>query len=251
MTIGCAGGRPLARKLLDPLPAAVAEARRPGEEAGEMIRVALADDHAVVREGVRLMLELEPDLEVVAEAADGLEAVRVVQRLRPDVLILDLTMPGLGGIEVARRIARTAPQTRVVFLTGCSDEVRVRQAFGVGAAGYVVKGASCAELVEAVRSVYDGRPFLSSPFAEKGLVAYIGGSAGHREPCELLTEREIEVLYLAVQGLTARAIAERLEISPRTAEAHKGNLMRKLGLRCQTELVRFVIANGLVELNDC
>jgi DNA-binding NarL/FixJ family response regulator len=214
-----------------------------------MIRIALVDDHQVVREGFRLLLELEPDIEVVGETGDGLAAVRMVRRARPDVLLLDLCLPGIGGIEVARRLARTTPLTRVLFVTGCSDEIRVRQAFGVGAAGYVVKGASSASLVEAIRAVYDGRLFVSEPFAARGIGAFLGGAEPRRDLDEQLTAREIEVLHLAVQGLTARKIAERLSISPRTAEAHKGNLMRKLGLRCQTELVRFAIANGLVEVN--
>ncbi|MBW2276907.1 MAG: response regulator transcription factor [Deltaproteobacteria bacterium] len=214
-----------------------------------MIHIALADDHAVVREGFRVLLELEPDIEVVGEAGDGFEAVRLVHRTRPDVLLLDLAMPGIGGIEAARRIARTAPLTRVLFLTGCTDEIRVRQAFGVGAAGYMVKGASCARLVEAIRQVFEGRLYLCEPFAKKGIGAFLGGASSFSGPAELLTKREVEVLHLAVQGLTARKIAEQLAISPRTAEAHKSNLMRKLGLRCQTELVRFAISNGMVEIN--
>lgn len=213
-----------------------------------MIRVALADDHAVLREGLRMLLELEPDISVVGEAGDGLEALALARRTRPDVLLLDLSMPGLGGLEVARRLGRTAPQIRVVFLTGCEDETRVRQAFQLGAAGYVVKGAGCAELVEAVRAAFVGRRYLSPPFAARGVGAFLDGGGADGIPS--LTARELEVLHLSVEGLTARGIAARLSISPRTAEAHKCNLMRKLAVRSQTELVRFAIANGLIQLDD-
>jgi len=247
ITIGCTSRSTLARRVLSPFAMAVARPLRRRSQEGAMIRIALADDHAIVREGLRLLLELEPGFEVVGEAGDGLEALCLVHRTRPDVLLLDLVMPGLGGIEVARRLSVTAPLTRVLFLTGCADEIRVRQAFGVGAAGYMVKGASCARLIEAIHDIAAGRYYLSPPFSDRGLSAFIGGVAPGPLLAELLTPREIEVLHLAAQGLTARGIAERLSISHRTAEAHKGNLMRKLGLHNQTDLVCFAIANGLVE----
>ena len=212
------------------------------------VTVALADDHRVVRDGLRLVLQSEPELEVVGEAGDGREAVAMVERLSPDVLVLDLMMPGLGGIEVLRQVARRSPRTRVVVLSMHADEGYVVQALGLGAVGYVLKDASAAELLHAVRAVRTGRRYLSPPLSEAAVDRYLrrAEAGGAADPYERLTSREREVLHLTAEGLSSTAVADRLGISSRTAETHRANVMAKLGLHNRADLVRYALGRGLV-----
>jgi two-component system, NarL family, response regulator NreC len=209
--------------------------------------VVLADDHHVVREGLRLLLEAQPDLSVVGEASDGLQAADLVDSLKPDVLVVDLIMPGLGGLDVTREAKRRSPKTRIVILSMHSSDSFVLQALKNGAAAYVLKDSSGAELVQAIHTVLAGRRYLSPPLSQKAIDAYVERAKGTEEDLyETLTTREREVLHLAAEGLGNPAIGERLGISPRTAETHRAHLMEKLRLHNKTDLVVYALHHGLV-----
>ncbi len=208
--------------------------------------IVLADDHHVVRQGLRALLEAAPDLIVVGEAADGAAALELTVRLAPDVLILDLVMPG-NGLDVLRQLTQQAPRTRVVVLSMHSSEAYVVETLKAGASAYVVKDATASDLVRAVREVTVGRRYLSPPLSERAIDAYTSRAlAATAEPHEALTARETEVLKLAARGLSLPQIALELSISPRTAETHRANFMRKLGLHSQTDVVRYAIRHGIL-----
>ena len=212
------------------------------------ITVALADDHRVVREGLRQVLQAQPDIEVVGEAGDGRDAADLAERLSPNVLVLDLMMPGLSGLEVLRQVGRRSPRTRVVVLSMHADEGYVVKALGHGALGYVVKDASAADLLRAVRAVHAGQRYLSPPLSDQTIQDYVGraGEGDSADPYERLTTREREVLHLTAEGLSSREVARRLGISSRTAETHRANVMSKLGLHNRADLVRYAMARGLL-----
>ncbi len=213
------------------------------------ISIALVDDHQVVRQGLRALLEAEPDVRVVGDAGDGHSAIRLVDSLKPQVLLLDLMMPELNGQEVIRTVHKRQPRTKIIVLSMHSSEPYVIEALKNGAAGYVLKDASSTDLVRAIREVMAGRRYLSAPLSERAIDAYQEkASAAAADRYELLTRREREVLQLAAEGRTNQAIGARLAISPRTAETHRTNLMHKLGLRSQTELVRYAIERGIVSV---
>lgn len=212
-----------------------------------MLTLVLADDHQIVRQGLRAILRTEADFQLVGEASDGLETVRLVERLQPHVLIADLMMPGLNGFEVTRQVVRRVPRTRVVVLSMHSDIAYVREAVNAGATGYVVKEAGAEELVEAVRAAAEGRPYFSHPFAATALEPDVKRPRGTAvDPYGTLTAREREVLQLTVEGHSGAEISERLFISPRTVESHRANLMRKLRVRNQKELVRYAVLRGIL-----
>ena len=213
--------------------------------------IVLADDHKVVRQGLRALLEAEPDFRVVGETGDGLEAVQLVERLKPDVLVLDLMMPGLSGLEVTRQVTKRLPQTRVVILSMHADQAYVLEALKNGASGYVLKESSTADLVQAVREVLAGRRYLSPPLSEHAIEAYVGmAKETTLDRYKTLTTREREVLHLAAEGHTNAEIADRLSISSRTAETHRANMMRKLDLRSQTDLIRYALRRGIIPMED-
>lgn len=207
----------------------------------------LADDHHVVRLGLRALLEAAPDLVVVGEAANAATAVETTVHLAPDVLILDLVMPG-NGLEALRQVALHAPRTRIVVLSMHSSEAYVVEALKGGASAYVLKDATASELVRAVREVTAGRRYLSPPLSEHAIDAYTSRAlAAAAAPHEALTARETEVLHLAARGDSVQQIALKLSISPRTAETHRANFMRKLGLHSQTDVVRYAIRQGILD----
>jgi two-component system, NarL family, response regulator NreC len=211
------------------------------------VTIALADDHQVVREGLRLVLEAQPDFSVVGEAADGLQAAELVGRLKPDVLVADLVMPGLGGLDVAREAKRRSPKTRVVILSMHSSDSFVLEALKNGASAYVLKDSSAAELVQAIHTVLAGRRYLSPPLSQKAIDDYVTRAEGSAvDLYETLTTREREVLHLAAEGLGNPAVGERLGISPRTAETHRAHVMDKLGLRNAAALVVYALHRGLL-----
>jgi DNA-binding NarL/FixJ family response regulator len=209
------------------------------------MKLLIADDHGVVRGGLRFLLERQPDMEVVAEAGDGAEAVQASLAQRPDVCILDVAMPKLTGLQATREIRAHLPSTHVLILSMHDDERYLFEALKAGAGGYVLKKEADQFLVDAVRAVVRGEPFLTGA-AQRSLVrAWIADdSAGPSEP---LTPREQEVLKLIAEAHTNREIAEVLHLSEKTVESHRANLMRKLGMRDRVELVRYAIRRGLIE----
>ena len=208
--------------------------------------IVLADDHQLVRNGLQMLLSAEADLEVVGEAADGIETLRMVERLKPDVLILDLMMPGLDGVEVIRQLKKRSPRTRAVVVSMHKNEAYVWEALKNGAIGYVLKDGAPTDVVKAVREALADRPFLSHPLSEANIMAYLQKTDdGPFDLYETLTARERQILQLSAEGQTSTAIGTRLSISPRTVEAHRANLMRKLGFHKLAELVRFALERQL------
>jgi DNA-binding NarL/FixJ family response regulator len=210
-------------------------------------RILLADDHAVVRRGLRLVLDGEPDLEVVAEAGDGAEAVE--RALRDDIhlVVLDVTMPRMTGIQAAREIARRRPDVRTLILSMHDNEQYFFEALKAGASGYVLKSAADRDLVEACRATMRGEPFLY-PDAVAALIRNHLERAGEgHAPADILTPRELEILKLIAEAHTSKQIAEMLVISVKTVERHRANILEKLGMRDRVELTRYAIKRGLVE----
>jgi DNA-binding NarL/FixJ family response regulator len=215
------------------------------------VRIVLADDHPVVRLGIRNLLEAEPGFEIAGEVADALQVIPQVEALQPDILVLDLIMPGLNGLEITRRLARSAPQTRIIVLSMHANEAYVIEALRNGASGYVLKGSDARQLVQAIREVLAGRRYLSPPLSEHSIEMYVEKAAGAPlDPYETLSGREREVIHLAAEGLPGPEIAARLCISTRTVESHRASLMRKLGLRSQTDLVRYALRRGILTLEE-
>jgi two-component system response regulator NreC len=210
--------------------------------------VLIADDHVVVRRGVRALLENEPDIVVVGEAGDGLEAVEQVMHLLPDVLVLDLVMPDISGLGVLKQLRDRHVPTRVVVLSMHAGDVYVAHALRCGAVAYVVKDASASELIQAVRCAARNQRFLSAPLSEEAIEACLDELASTPDTYELLTSREREVFGLAADGMTNGDIGVRLGISGRTAESHRANILRKLGLKGQQELTRYAARRGPLEL---
>lgn len=210
--------------------------------------IVLVDDHPVVRKGLRAMLEQDLDCTVVGEADDGLKGLEMVEHLKPDVLIVDVMLPGLNGLEVTRRVKQALPQTRIIVLSMHSNEPYVLEALRSGATAYVLKSSSTENLTEAVRAVVTGQRYLSPPLTERAIEAYIqrSGAVPEVSGYQTLTSREREVFQLAAEGLSNAEIGERLFISPRTAETHRSNLMKKLGLRSESELIRYAIQQGII-----
>ena len=212
-----------------------------------MTTVFLADDHPIVREGLRALLERDPGLCVVGETSDGLQVADLVERLEPEVLVVDLVMPGLGGLDVTREVKRRSPRTRVVILSMHASEAFVLRALRSGASAYVLKESTATELVKAIREALAGRRYLSPPLSERAIEAYVERAKGVEvDIYETLTTREREVLHLAAEGLSNPAIGERLGISPRTAETHRAHVMQKLGLKNRADLVLYAVRRGLL-----
>jgi len=219
----------------------------------EKIRVIIAEDHAVVREGTRQLLEQEPDIEIVGEAANGAEAVALVEGTSPDVAIVDISMPVMSGIEATERIKAVKPSTAVLILTAYDDDQYVFALLAAGAAGYLLKDVPSAEVVRAVRSVHGGEPVLHPAIARKVLARF--ASEGHREEPSrddraLLTEREREILRLAACGMSNARIADDLSVSARTVQAHLTHIFDKLAVGSRTEAVIAGLRRGVLHLED-
>jgi len=213
------------------------------------IKVVVADDHAIVREGVRMILAREQDIEVVGEAGDGQQALDLVASLRPQVVIMDISMPGMGGVEATQRLKAKHPEVQVLALTMHEDETYVFQLLRAGAAGYVLKRAAAQDLVQAVRAAAKGEAFLYPSIARKVVEDYLKRveTGEERERYDGLTTREKEILTLIAQGLSNQQIAEKLYISIKTVQTHRAHILEKLGLHDRTELVRYAIRKGLIQ----
>lgn len=212
-----------------------------------MIKIILADDHDVVRHGVRSLLEGESDLVIEGEANNGLEVQPLIEQVKPDLLIVDLMMPGLNGLEVLRRVAKSHPNIRIIVLSMHSEEAFILQALKNGASGYVLKDASVEFLVKAIREVMKGRKFLSPPISETALATFLKKiEEGILDPYDELTPREKEILQLTAEGNSSPQIAEILTISSRTVETHRNNLMKKMNFNHQADLIRLAIRKGII-----
>lgn len=215
----------------------------------ERIRIALCDDHAVVRSGLRRILETEPDLEVVAEAGTADEAVTVARDTQPDVFVMDVGLPGRSGIDATSDVCKVSPRTKVLVLTAHDDVAYLRRAFAAGAAGYLVKEAADIELVLAVRQIAAGKQYVH-PTLGAALLAPDAATVRPAGPGGELSEREVEILGLIANGLTNAEIAERLYVSIRTVETHRAHIYQKLDVRTRAELVRIARDTGILEADD-
>jgi DNA-binding NarL/FixJ family response regulator len=214
------------------------------------IRVVLADDHPIVRRGVRALLQEAPDIEVVAEAADGHQALAAVEANRPHVLVTDIAMPGLTGLELAKRVARDFPQTRVLILSIHKEKEYATRALAAGAGGYLLKDAGDPECEAAVRAVARGEGYLSPSVSGHVVTEYVRLAKAEAATADPLTPRQREVLLLIAKGLPTKAIGHRLGISVKTVEAHRGQLMERLRIRDVASLVRYAIRTGLINPDD-
>jgi len=208
------------------------------------IRILLADDHAVVRQGFKMILSAQPDMEIVGEAGNGRQAVEQAEELKPDVVVMDVAMPELNGIEATRRLASSAPHARVLALSMHKDSVYVREILRAGARGYLLKDSGAADLLQAVRAVASGEGYLSPAVSDAVLDDY---RRHVTNPIDLLTSREREVLQMLAEGKTNKEIATVLNLSVYTVDAHRGRIMEKLNLHSINDLVRFAVRNGLIE----
>jgi two-component system, NarL family, response regulator NreC len=217
--------------------------------AASKIRVLLADDHTILRAGVRMMLNAQPDIEVVGEASDGRHAIAEAQRLQPDVILMDITMPDLNGIEATRQVKRVLPETRVLVLTMHENEEYLFQVLRAGASGYMLKEAADTELISAIRIITNGSFYLSSSAQSMMVGDYLQRvrSGEERDSYSELTEREREILKHVAEGYTNNQIAERLFISPKTVDTHRTHIMDKLNLHSRAELVKYAMRRGLLE----
>lgn len=214
---------------------------------GSRISVLLADDHGLVRAGIRALLNNIGNVDVVAETGDGRQVLRLVKEHEPRLVLLDIAMPSLNGLEAAARIHRDFPDTAVVMLSMHANEEYVLQALRSGASGYLVKDAATAELEIAIRSVINGKTYLSPSISKTLIDEYLGNSAKARSPLERLTARQREILQLVTEGRTTRQIAELLSVSVKTVETHRAQLMDRLEIRDIPGLVRYAIRTGLIQ----
>jgi DNA-binding NarL/FixJ family response regulator len=214
------------------------------------IRVLVVDDHAILREGVRALLQLQADIEVVGEAGDGAQAIEAVARLDPDVVLMDIAMPGLGGIEAALELKKLGRRAKVLILSQYEDREYVRRLLKAGVAGYVLKKSAGAELANAIRAVHRGGLVLDPEVARTAMEEANPAVPGAADPYEALTDREKQVLKLVAEGRSNKEVAEVLGISVKTAMSHREHVMEKLGVHNRTELVRFALKKGVIRVED-
>lgn len=214
------------------------------------IRILLADDHAIVRDGLELLLHSEPDLQVVDKVGTGRAAISAAARLQPDIAILDIAMPELSGVEATEQIQASSPATGVIILSMHATREHIVRAFEAGAAGYILKDSAGKEVVQAVRRVHAGQRYLSQRISDVLVEVVLSGTAANRaDPLKNLTSREREVLQLVVEGYTSAQIGHKLALSPKTVETYRSRLMNKLGIEDLPGLVKFAIQQGLISLD--
>jgi DNA-binding NarL/FixJ family response regulator len=214
------------------------------------IRVIIADDHAILREGVRALLSAQPDIEVVGEAVDGKEALEKVAQLDPDVVLMDIAMPGLGGIEASLEIKKAGRRAKILILSQYEDREYVRRLLKSGVSGYVLKKSAGSELANAIRAVHRGGLVLDPEVARVAMEEAGPEKPGEADPYEALTDREKQVLKLVAEGRSNKEVAEMLGISVKTAMSHREHVMEKLGVHNRTELVRFAIKRGVIRIDS-
>lgn len=214
------------------------------------IRVVIADDHAIVREGVKALLHLADDIEVVGEAADGREAIAKAQSLEPDVMLMDIAMPDLGGLEATVEIRRQQPRIRILVLSQYEDREYIRRFLKLGVSGYVLKKSAGSDLLAAIRAVHRGGLVLDPDIAREAMQERDAGASSGADPYESLTDREKQVLKLVAEGRANKEVADLLGISVKTAMSHREHIMEKLDLHSRTELIRFALKQGIIRVED-
>jgi DNA-binding NarL/FixJ family response regulator len=214
------------------------------------VTLLLADDHPIVLQGLRHLLECEPGFHILGEAGDGVEALQLVDRLKPDILVVDMMMPGVNGLEVLRQVKKISPATRTIVLSMQSADAYVVEALRSGAAGYVLKETGPGELVHAVHEVVQGNRFLSAKLTERLRAGTERIEQTPLDAYETLTAREREILQMTVEGRTSAEIGEKLMISPRTVEVHRSNISIKLGIKNQADLIRFALKHGILPMDE-
>jgi DNA-binding NarL/FixJ family response regulator len=234
----------------DGLSLAAQEGEKSESEGSRVIRILLADDHALVREGTRRLIEAESDLKVVAEASSGEEAIAAVKQSRPDIAIMDIAMPGMSGIEATRAIKADSAETAVLVLSAYDDEPYLVALLEAGAAGFLLKNVNGHELVEAIRAVARGEAVLQPALNEKVMRRFSSHSALSQRPADLLSEREFDVLRLAARGLPNKEIARRMNLSIRTVHSHLANIFMKMRVGSRTEAVLLALRQGMISLQD-
>ena len=210
------------------------------------IKVLLADDHQIVRQGLKALINTQPDLEVIGEALDGWDLLEKVEKLHPNVVVTDVAMPNLNGVDAAGRIRKRFPDVQVVILSMHAASSYVIRSLRNGALGYVLKSDNIEDVIEAIHWVMDGRRYLSGQVSEQVITSLIAGAEGEMDLEKRITNREREILQLVAEGNTNLQISKKLNISSRTVETHRANMMSKLGLTCQADVIRFAMQNGLV-----
>lgn len=215
------------------------------------IKVLIVDDHAMVREGIRMILAAQPDIKVVGEAADGAQAIEQVRQLDPDVALMDIAMPGLGGLEATLEIRKTHPRTRVLVLSQYDNKEYVFRLLKAGASGYILKSAAGTELVSAIRSVNDGGSPLDPAVAQGVIEGFVKSASGDQQSAyEELSDREKQVLKLVAEGYTSKHIADALFLSVKTVMVHRANVMEKLDIHNRTDLIKYAISKGLISMPE-
>jgi NarL family two-component system response regulator LiaR len=218
--------------------------------AMDKIKVLLAEDHVIVREGTREFVQREPDMEVVGEASDGEEAVKLASKLKPDVVVMDIAMPKLNGIEATKQIKASLPSTAVLILTAYDYDQYIFALLEAGAAGYLLKGVQVREVIDAIRAVYAGESVLHPVVARRVIDRMVSPTKAETPAAEPLSEREMEVLKLAATGVSNKEIAQQLFLSPRTVQVHLGNIFNKLGVASRTEAILYGLKRGWFSLED-
>jgi two-component system, NarL family, response regulator NreC len=216
-------------------------------EAKPPIRILLADDHVVVRHGLKLVIEDQPDLTVVAEAGDGESAVQQALKMKPDVIVMDISMPGMNGLAATRKLRLLQPKAAIVTLTRHTDDAYLQELLRAGVSGYVLKQSAPAELVQAIRAAAAGRQYIDSALTARVTAAFLGRAPHKGQPTARISERESEVLRLIASGHSNKEIAARLSLSVKTVEAHKANAMRKLDLNGRIDIVKYAVLQGWLD----